>query len=107
MRRIASLVCVAALCGSCATLRPYLEDVADRVDTIEVLKCAARPTRDLKAECLGREALSVGAEEALDRAGSLANEAIESSSELSDDEKKALAKELLKALDALAAELED
>lgn len=105
MRRIV-IVCVAALCGSCASLRPCLEDVAERVDTLEVLKCAARPTRDLKAKCLGRELISASAEEALDYAGKCAQEATDAS-ELSDDEKRELAKKLVKALDTLAAELED
>ncbi len=104
-----SVLLVPAL--GCAALQPALGSLISRVDVGRVIQCAKQPTAKDKARCLGAEAMTVGLGTALDEAARLSMLAMEKANagagaEVSDREARAIERDLRKALNVLADEID-
>lgn len=104
--------CDQASCEAVSThAKPTLDAVLARADVPRLLECAALPTTQDAAKCLGAEVLTQGLEVALEHATELAEKARDEAnpqagaSDMTDAQREALAAELDDALDDLAREL--
>ena len=89
---------------------PGLESVVSRIDIGKAIQCAKQPTPGDKARCLGAQALTVGLGAALDQAAFWGVRAIKAASgagadDLSDRDRRKIAREADAALANLGAEL--
>ncbi len=98
------------LSGCAGYSGPGLESVVGRIDIGKVLQCAKAPTPTDKARCLGVEMLSVGIDTALEHAAFWGEKALKAASgagadDMSDRDRRTVARKADAALDELGAEL--
>lgn len=113
-RRLAVSFAILAALGTsagCAFLQPALGALLSRLDVGRVIACAQMATPEAKARCVGAQAMTAGLDAALSDAARLGELAIDKANrgagaEISPAESRAIARDLDRALNALAAEID-